>query len=155
MCKLSTRGCILTAKFSFTLDVIGLAAFDYDFEALDNPNNEKVENYNIIMEGIRDPVFFFFPILEKRFLWAFPRRRGLHRKMDDMDKLFYSIIDHKRQTLASKKGSVEDAEKDLLTLMLEANEDSEDTQHQLSDLELRDDLAIFFLAGYVILTAIS
>jgi cytochrome P450 len=129
------------------LDVIGLAAFDYDFEALDNPNNEKVDNYNLIMHGIRNPFFFFFPVLEKRFLWALPKRREIHRTMDKMNKLFYSIIENKRQTLASQKGSVEDAEKDLLTLMLEANEDSEDPEHQLSDQELRDDLAIFFLAG--------
>ncbi|KAG2187289.1 hypothetical protein INT44_004974 [Umbelopsis vinacea] len=132
----------------FTLDVIGLAAFDYDFEALDKPDNEKVENYNILMEGIKNPLFFLFPILEKRFLWAFPGRRRLHRKMDAMDELFYSIIDNKRQTLANKKGLVEDSEKDLLTLMLEANEENDDTQHQLSDLELRDDLAVFFLAGH-------
>jgi cytochrome P450 len=134
-------------NLSFTLDAIGLAAFDYDFEALDNPNNEKVENYNVIMNGIRNPLFFLFPLVEKYFLWAFPKRRALHREMDKLDKLFYSIIENKRQTLASQKGSVEDAEKDLLTLMLEANEDSEDPEHQLSDLELRDDLAIFFLAG--------
>ena len=73
--------------------------------------------------------------------------------MDEMNKLFYSIIENKRQTLASQKDLVEDAEKDLLTLMLEANEDSEDPEHQLSDQELRDDLAIFFLAGWVILKA--
>ncbi|KAH8555197.1 cytochrome P450 [Umbelopsis sp. PMI_123] len=132
----------------FTLDVIGLAAFDYDFEALDTPANEKVDNYNHIMDGIVKPIYIFMPTLEKRFLWALPKRRELHRKMDEMNKLFYSVIEQKRHTLASKKDSVEDAEKDLLTLMLEASEESTEAQRRLSDTELRDNLAIFFLAGH-------
>ncbi|KAI9285819.1 cytochrome P450 [Umbelopsis sp. AD052] len=132
----------------FTLDVIGLAAFGYDFEALDTPENEKVDNYNEIMEGILRPIYFFFPILEKSFLWALPKRQQLHRKMDEMNKLFYNVIENKRKTLANLKDSVEDTEKDLLTLMLEAGEDAADSQHRLSDSELRDDLAIFFLAGH-------
>ncbi|KAG2187290.1 hypothetical protein INT44_004975 [Umbelopsis vinacea] len=132
----------------FTLDVIGLAAFDYNFEALDNPNNEKVTMYNEIIKGTQNPVYFFFPILEKYFLWAFPKRKALHRKMDEMNTIFFSIIDRKRKTLASNKNNIEEVDKDLLTLMLEANEDTENPQHQLSDAELRDNLAVFFLAGH-------
>jgi cytochrome P450 len=129
------------------LDVIGLAAFGYDFEALNNPENEKVDIYNSIMAGIQDPLYFIFPILERRFLWALPKRRELYRKLEDMNEVFYSIIQHKRETLASMKTSIEDTEKDLLTLMLEANEETVDADHRLSNLELRDNLAIFFLAG--------
>ncbi|KAG2187287.1 hypothetical protein INT44_004972 [Umbelopsis vinacea] len=132
----------------FTLDAIGLAAFGYDFEALDCPENEKVDTYNSIMTGIQNAVYFIFPILEKRFLWALPKRRDLYRKLDDMNEIFYSVIQHKRDTLASMKHSIEDTEKDLLTLMLEANEEAVDADHRLSDLELRDNLAIFFLAGH-------
>ncbi|CAO3681724.1 unnamed protein product [Umbelopsis ramanniana] len=132
----------------FTLDVIGLAAFGYDFEALDNPVNHKVQTYNDINHGTRDPIYFFFPFLEQKFLWALPKRRELHRKMDDMNAIFKSIIEHKRLTLASTKVKTEDAEKDLLTLMLEANVEATDPKHRLSDSELRDDLAVFFLAGH-------
>ncbi|KAI8577683.1 hypothetical protein K450DRAFT_282458 [Umbelopsis ramanniana AG] len=132
----------------FTLDVIGLAAFGYDFEALDSPVNHKVQTYNAINHGTRDPLYFFLPFLERNFLWALPKRRELHRKMDDMNAIFYSIIEHKRISLASTKDKTEDAEKDLLTLMLEANEEATDAKHRLSDSELRDDLAVFFLAGH-------
>ncbi|KAI8575217.1 hypothetical protein K450DRAFT_262785 [Umbelopsis ramanniana AG] len=132
----------------FTLDIIGLAAFDYDFEALDNPDNEKVKMYNEIIKGTQNPIYFFFPILEKYFLWVIPKRRALHRKMDEMNTIFFSIIDRKRKTLASNKHNIEEGEKDLLTLMLEANEDTGNPQHQLSDVELRDNLAAFFLAGH-------
>jgi cytochrome P450 len=99
------------------------------------------------MEGILRPIYFFFPILEKQFLWALPKRQQLHRKMDEMNKLFYNVIENKRKFLANLKESVEDTEKDLLSLMLEAGEETTDSQHQLSNSELRDDLAIFFLAG--------
>ncbi|KAH8553809.1 cytochrome P450 [Umbelopsis sp. PMI_123] len=97
----------------FTLDVIGLAAFGYDFEARHNLDNEKVNTYNDIMDGITQPIYIFFPILEKYFLWAMPGRRA-----------------------------------ELLTLMLEANEDSDDDKYRLTNSELQDDLAILFLAGH-------
>ncbi|CAO3681708.1 unnamed protein product [Umbelopsis ramanniana] len=132
----------------FTLDIIGLAAFGYDFEALDNPGNDKVSTYNAVLNGLRDPLYFLFPVLDKRFLWALPNRRELHRKLDDMNGVFNSIIENKRQTLANIKESTDNAEKDLLTMMLEANAETNDTGRQLSNSELRDDLAIFFVAGH-------
>ncbi|KAH8555194.1 cytochrome P450 [Umbelopsis sp. PMI_123] len=132
----------------FTLDVIGLAGFGYDFEALDNPDNEKVNTYNDVQDGVRNPLYFFFPILDRQFLWALPKRRGLHKKVDVMNDIFNSIIENKRRTLANMKESMEDAEKDLLTLMLEANEETVDADHRLTNSELRSDLAIFFIAGH-------
>lgn len=136
-----------TFRLSFTLDVIGLAAFDYDFEALNDPKNAKTDTYNRVMDGIRNPMYFFFPVLEKRFLWALPKRRAVHKRMDDLNEIFYTIIEKKRRTLAKMKDSSEDSEKDLLTLMLEANAESKDVKDRLSDSELRDDLSVFFLAG--------
>ncbi|CAO3681672.1 unnamed protein product [Umbelopsis ramanniana] len=68
--------------------------------------------------------------------------------MDDLNEIFYTIIEKKRRTLAKTKDSSEDAEKDLLTLMLEANAESKDVKDRLSDSELRDDLSVFFLAGH-------
>jgi hypothetical protein len=85
------------------LDVIGPAAFGYDFEALDEPKNAKVDTYNTIMDGLRNPAFFFFPILEKRFLWALPKRRAVHKRTDSMNKIFYNIIENKRQILSNMK----------------------------------------------------
>ncbi|KAG2187286.1 hypothetical protein INT44_004971 [Umbelopsis vinacea] len=132
----------------FTLDIIGLAAFGYDFEALEKPGNDKVNTYEDILAGVRNPLHFFFPTLDKYFLWALTKRRDLHSRLGDMNDVFNNIIENKRQTLAELKGSIEDSEKDLLTLMLEANEESNDADHRLSNSELRSDLVIFFVAGH-------
>ncbi|CAO3681720.1 unnamed protein product [Umbelopsis ramanniana] len=132
----------------FTLDIIGLAAFGYDFEALDKPGNDKVNTYDDILVGVRNPLHFFFPILDKSFLWAMPKRRELHERLGAMNNVFNDIIENKRKTLAKLKDSIEDAEKDLLTLMLEANEESNDADHRLSNSELRADLVVFFVAGH-------
>ena len=82
-------------------------------------------------------------------LWAFPHRRQLHKGVDKLNKLFEDIIQHKRQILSEQKERHEDPEKDLLTMMLEACEDTKDPSKALSNQELRDDLAVFFLAGLV------
>lgn len=129
------------------MDILGLAAFGYNFEALDNPDNEKVRIYKDIFKGISDPLYFLFPILDKYFLWALTNRRELHRKVDYMNGVFNSVINNKRQTLADVKDSKDEAEKDLLTMMLEANAETSDTGRQLSNSELRDNLALFFIAG--------
>ncbi|KAJ2954985.1 hypothetical protein NQZ79_g8924 [Umbelopsis isabellina] len=130
----------------FTLDVIGQAGFGYDFEALENPDNEKVHIYNSIMDGLKSPIFFFFPFLDKYFLWALPNRRQQHLNCDTLHQLFNSVIDNKRKVLVEQKERHEDPEKDLLTLMLEAGED--DPSQALSDEELRENLTIFFIAGH-------
>ncbi|KAG2183363.1 hypothetical protein INT43_006369 [Umbelopsis isabellina] len=130
----------------FTLDVIGQAGFGYDFESLENPDNEKVHIYNSIMEGLKNPLFFFFPFLERHFLWAFPNRRQQHENCDTLHQLFKSVIDNKRRVLVEQKEHNEDPEKDLLTLMLEAGED--DPSQALSVEELQENLTIFFIAGH-------
>lgn len=76
-----------------------------------------------------------------------PERKALHRKMDEMNTIFFSIIDRKRKALASNDNKIEEGEKDFLTLMLEANEDTGNPQHQLADVELRDNLVAFFAQG--------
>ncbi|CAM0143106.1 unnamed protein product [Umbelopsis sp. WA50703] len=130
----------------FTLDVIGRAGFGYDFESLDNPQSDRVKLYNSIMDGLKNPLFFFFPFLETHMLWAFPNRRQQHLNCDKMNQIYETVIDNKRKVISEQKERQEDPEKDLLTLMLEAGED--DPSQALTDEELREDLSIFFIAGH-------
>ncbi|RUS18930.1 cytochrome P450 [Endogone sp. FLAS-F59071] len=120
----------------FTLDAIGLAGFGFDFNSID-AENSWASTYNQIMAGASEPLFAIFPILEKHFLWAFPKRRELHKKMDRLDSLFMEVIENKKRTIQREGAELsgDDNEKDLLTLMIEANETEK--LGGLSDLELR------------------
>ncbi|KAF7723462.1 cytochrome P450-dit2 [Apophysomyces ossiformis] len=130
----------------FTLDAIGQAGFDFDFRALsDNHNSPWVRTYNDIKTGLRDPLFFFFPVLDQYFLWLFPNRRQIHRQVDKFNNMTDSVIHHKREILESQRANnIEDHEKDLLTLMLETEIDGE----KMTNEELKSNLNIFFLAGH-------
>ncbi|KAJ2964741.1 hypothetical protein NQZ79_g397 [Umbelopsis isabellina] len=130
----------------FTLDAIGLAGFDYDFQSIEEPNSDKVRVYNSIMEGFRQPMFFFFPFLDRYMRWAFPQRRQQHRDVDKMTELYQNVIENKRKILSQQKNEQEDPEKDLLTLMIEAGRD--DPSQALTNDELSGNLAIFFIAGH-------
>ncbi|RUS21135.1 cytochrome P450 [Endogone sp. FLAS-F59071] len=115
--------------------------------SIEDTENSWAVVYNNIMDGLQDPLFLLFPILEKYLLWAFPKRYELHRKMDKLNELFAEVIQNKRVLHQKRDMSVEkeDNEKDLLAMMIEANESEVDG---LSDQELRDNLAIFFVAGH-------
>jgi cytochrome P450 len=72
---------------------------------------------------MQDPLFFLFPFLDSKFLWLFPKRKLLHQKLDTFLDMLETIITHKRQDL--KQGNVhndslEENERDLLTLMIES-----------------------------------
>lgn len=98
------------------------------------------------MDGFRQPVYFFFPFLDKYMKWAIPERRQQHKDVEKMIKLYQEVIDNKRRILSQQKDQQEDPEKDLLTLMIEAGRD--DPSQALSDEELSGNLAIFFIAGH-------
>ncbi|KAI9264403.1 cytochrome P450 [Phascolomyces articulosus] len=131
----------------WTLEAIGLAGFDFEFNALEDTNNEWVLTYNDVITGIRDPLFTLFPKLDTWFLPLFPKRQELHREVKKLSTMLSGIIDHKRAILRNnKEENIRDSEKDLLTLLLEAGK--EDEKDAMTDEELLSNLCIFFLAGH-------
>ncbi|CAO3618725.1 unnamed protein product [Cunninghamella echinulata] len=135
---------VLSYMDRLTLDVIGKAGFGFDFNASYDPHSEWVETYNTIKNANSNPLFFMFPFLETKFLWLFPKRRREHALSVKFHKMLDEIIEHKRQTLKDHTDT-EEAEKDLLTLMLEGELNGEGT---LTNEELNSDLNIFFAAGH-------
>ncbi|OAD75062.1 CYP509 protein, partial [Phycomyces blakesleeanus NRRL 1555(-)] len=131
----------------WTLDVIGQAGFDFDFHATDEPENEWVQVYNSISKGMGKPLWFFFPVLDRKFLWLFPERRKSHKSLDRFLEMLDGVIVKKRKALKENKRnpSMKDNEKDLLTLMLEG---SQTGGAALTDRELQSNLCIFFFAGH-------
>ncbi|GAA5798151.1 hypothetical protein HPULCUR_003551 [Helicostylum pulchrum] len=113
-----------------TLDALTLAGFGFDIHALQDPNNEWLRTYQSIITGMQDPLFFFFPIFETRFLHVFPKRQVIHDDCDRFLKLMDDMIKEKRETInksiedtvTSKVDTEDSQEKDILTLLLEGEE---------------------------------
>lgn len=132
----------------YTLDAIGRAAFDYNFNTLSNESdNEWLETYKHIIIGLRDIKFFVFPSLDKHLLWLFPQRRRIHKKLDRLKEMLDEVIEYKRTLL--KEGIVynshlEENEKDVLTLLIESQSTGKE---MITDEELKSNLRLFFFAG--------
>ncbi|KAI8333842.1 cytochrome P450 [Chlamydoabsidia padenii] len=128
-----------------TIDTIGKAGFGFDFHALENRDNEWVENYDSIKEGMLDPFFLVFPFFDTTFLNWFPKRQQIHKKLDKFLDMIGNMIEKRRSDLNQGKQMVDAQDRDLLTLMIES-EQSENAS--LSNDELRRNLCVFFLAGH-------
>ncbi|KAI8579676.1 hypothetical protein K450DRAFT_240982 [Umbelopsis ramanniana AG] len=131
----------------FTLDAIGLIGFGFEFNATNTPEGEWVKTYNDVADNIADFKYLFFPALDTTYLGLFPERQKKHESLNKLNTLFDQIIEHKRSELAKGASNVEENEKDLLTLMIEAG-NGENDQEPLTAEELRNELVLFFLAGH-------
>jgi cytochrome P450 len=77
----------------------------------------------------------------------FPRRQAKHADLSTLNDLFNNVIKTKRENLETMNSNVEEAEKDLLTLMIESGRGENDDSEPLTDEELRSELVLFFFAG--------
>ncbi|KAI8883547.1 cytochrome P450 [Backusella circina FSU 941] len=132
----------------WTLDAIGKAGFDFDFNAITDKDNAWVKTYNSFREAISHPIFFLFPILESHFLWMFPKRKQAHADLDHFLSMMRTIIVEKRKKIESNQNqnaNLNENERDLLNLMLESEMKGEG---QMTNKELENNLSVFFLAGH-------
>ncbi|KAI8886510.1 cytochrome P450 [Backusella circina FSU 941] len=132
----------------FTLDIIGLAGFGYDFDATLNKNSEYNHYFEIVKNGIANPLYYIFPALDKYFLWMFPKRKHAHKCLHKFLQLVDKVIAEKRDLLKSGKlfnEFLDENEKDILTLMIEAEQTGEGI---MTETELRNNICVFSLAGH-------
>ncbi|CAO3614072.1 unnamed protein product [Mucor hiemalis] len=130
----------------WTLDAIGIAGFDFDFNALGDKNNKWVHYYDSVKEGMSHPFFIFFPAFDTKYLGLFKKRQEVHDNLTKFLENIDHIIDEKRKIVHQKKNTTSDENKDLLTLMIES--ELNDSSEKMSNEELRSNLCIFFLAGH-------
>jgi cytochrome P450 len=121
-----------------TLDVIGLAGFGFDFEAVSNLDSKWVEGYDTIRFNMAQLFFLLFQVFDDQLKWMCPSRIEAHHQLVILLERIDSMITEKRASITEKinspdYASMPDAEKDLLTLILEAELQGEG---KLSDLEL-------------------
>lgn len=111
----------------WTLDAIGKAGFGFDFNAIQDKDNEWVHRYSRLNDAMRDPLFFMFPTLDTKLRWLFPERQNIHKEMDIFSDMLDKVIEHKKQMIESgvKNAVLEENERDLLDLMIESEKESD------------------------------
>ncbi|KAI8366859.1 cytochrome P450 [Blakeslea trispora] len=133
----------------WTLDAIGKAGFGFNFNAIKQKDNEWVETYNVVNEGLKSGLHFLFPFLDQAdSIWLTASRRNVHYHLNR----FLSMVDQMtlKKREAVEKGDTEnnylaENEKDLLTLMIEGEMRGEGI---MSNEDLRSNVCLFFLAGH-------
>ncbi|GAB5591829.1 hypothetical protein Unana1_06729 [Umbelopsis nana] len=131
-----------------TIDAIALAGFGFELNAINTPNGEWVDAYNDVANHLLEFPYLFLPVLEAKFFRFFLNRCAKHDKLTRLNILFEDIIRHKKESLLKEGSDVEDNEKDLLTLLIEAGRGENDDSEPLTNQELRDELVVFFFAGH-------
>ncbi|KAG1050371.1 hypothetical protein G6F43_007348 [Rhizopus delemar] len=130
----------------FTLDVLGLAIFDFDFKALKGDPENWTSTYTQLTEALFDPIINVFASMENLLIYVVPKRRKAAKAVVKLNEKFDQLVSTKRQELQNGRFSNKpDNEKDLLTLMLEAELQGEALE---TSEQLRHNIAVFFLAGH-------
>ncbi|RHZ86542.1 hypothetical protein Glove_50g119 [Diversispora epigaea] len=142
---------------SFTLDVLGLAAFGYNFGGIKGiltTKSELEKAYDTAIDGISDMKYVIFPILEK--IPGF-RRPELFNRIDYLNGVMLDILKERKQNLKFKKVNNDsdnnydddyDGPRDLLYYMLKAEEAQDNLKSRLTTEELLNDMKIFLIGGH-------
>ncbi|CAO3645097.1 unnamed protein product [Cunninghamella blakesleeana] len=130
-----------------TLDTIGQAAFGFEFNALENEHSEWKVYYDDINHAGANPLFAIFPSLDQKYRFLFTKRLEQFKILYKFKDLLANAIQEKRELIKQKKydNTIDDTEKDLLTLMLESEYKGEGA---LTNEQILNDIAIFFVAGH-------
>lgn len=124
----------------------------FDFNSLHDPRDEYVERYGKVMKAVVDPLFYFFPNLDRQYLCMFPKRKAIHDELEIFLNKVREIIIKKRETMPNQKKledlcvaeggvskefddtNITKTEKDILELLIESVQSDEN-----SDLSIADD----------------
>ncbi|KIY62751.1 cytochrome P450, partial [Cylindrobasidium torrendii FP15055 ss-10] len=140
----------------FTLDVIGRAAFGYDFAAVEDTDNELTKVMNtllyvptcIVDKGkytyILDWVWGHLPVIARRAMDVFPTKQSLrYRHFREMSSAAAKeILDDAKGTSTTYMSG-----KDILSVLVRANE-AEDLPKKLTEDEVLSQAATMILAGH-------
>ncbi|EJD39291.1 cytochrome P450 [Auricularia subglabra TFB-10046 SS5] len=145
-----------------TLDAIGKAGFDYEFNTLneEGEKNELAVAFDKIFRvdvapklQIRGFIYNQFPLLRKFF--PDQRTREMDHSRKTMDEIGMRIVQEKKQAVLSELSGVTRVEKkaiggkDLISLLLQANLAQDlDPAQRLSDEEVLAQIPTFLLAGH-------
>ncbi|KAJ8487232.1 hypothetical protein ONZ51_g4301 [Trametes cubensis] len=138
-----------------TFDVIGLAGFDYHFNAIHDQSNELFMAYKDMFEtaisqqkgSLWDLLALYFPILDK--IWPGERYLVVKRSHEVINRVAGRLIQEKKRKIeeAEKSGSVY-AGKDLLSALLKSNIAIDlPPDQRISDEDILNNINTFLFAG--------
>ncbi|KDQ20465.1 hypothetical protein BOTBODRAFT_26477 [Botryobasidium botryosum FD-172 SS1] len=138
-----------------TFDIIGLAGFDYQFNAIQNEDNELHlayrDMFNLAVnhnnQMVKTALEIYFPFIE----WLFPdkRNRQIRRSQAVISRIGSKLVSEKREAILSEKGGLSAdhvGNKDILSLLIKSNLAEAEGQ-RLSDEELLAQVSTFLLVG--------
>ncbi|KAF8893943.1 cytochrome P450 [Infundibulicybe gibba] len=135
-----------------TMDSIGEAAFDYQFGALANNDNEFMKAYFGLMSDTlgsppKSAIFMqtIFPVWALQLMSRFSQSRNLvhaRHTAELANAVTRDLVNSKKEALLKGTGS-----KDILSLLVKANE-SEDPSTKLTDEEMLSQMRTILLAGH-------
>ncbi|KAJ6516736.1 cytochrome P450 [Mycena vitilis] len=144
---------VLTGLRDMTLDVIGLAGFNYQFHALDpeqKPTALDDAFQQVFIQNQQGMIRIVASLLRARFpvLRALvPAPKGLIVARHTMDRIGMQLLDDAKRDIAS--GEKEAGRKDLLSLLVQSNTSPDIPEsHRLSDEVVVAQLPTFFVAGH-------
>ncbi|OJT11871.1 Cytochrome P450 72A14 [Trametes pubescens] len=150
---------VLSGLGKMTLDVIGLAGFNYRFDSLSGkPNELNAAFQEVFNPSVNFTILTFIKIVFPIFnIFPDARARRIDRAQDVMRRIGIGLVQEKKAQIAreksdSKSGGVERKDmqgRDLLTLLLKANmaTDIPDSQ-RLSDEDVLAQVPTFLVAGH-------
>ncbi|KAJ7061693.1 cytochrome P450 [Mycena amicta] len=151
---------VLKGLKAMTLDVIGLAGFNYEFNALSPTKNDGINALGIAFRKLfqmqrnrqRTPVAF----LRARFPWfraIFPSPKKVSEARQAMESVGMQLLQDAKNAYEGDREGVEKGisggppRRDLLSLLVQSNL-SEDEHQRLSDEVVVAQIPTFFVAGH-------
>ncbi|EGN99960.1 hypothetical protein SERLA73DRAFT_180296 [Serpula lacrymans var. lacrymans S7.3] len=137
-----------------TFDVIGLAGFDYHFNAIQNESDELFTAYKEMFEiavsqgqGFRTILAIYFPIINR--LFPDHRARTVHRCQEVIRRVAGRLVQQKKAKISEgDKGGSTYAGKDLLSLLLKSNIATDlPPDQRISDEDILHNINTFMFAG--------
>lgn len=107
---------------SFALDALGLSAFGFNFQSLKGDPEGWTSKYNIVVSALFNPFVNLFAKYDFLIKYISPERRRVIKATDEFNLMLSDLADKRRQEiLDGETKDIPDHEKDLLTLMIEAD----------------------------------
>ncbi|KAL0143662.1 hypothetical protein V8B55DRAFT_1479540 [Mucor lusitanicus] len=130
----------------FTLDALGLSVFGFDFQSLRGDPQNWADTYHTVMSNIFNPLSSL--LIRFSFIWRLISTNFVktQKATDRLLSMMENLADEKRrQILNGEMENLADQEKDLLTMMIEADiEEGTKT----TTTQLRQNIAFFLFAGH-------